>query len=186
MSAYVCLCWNNCLSRTSQTLFCPFLVINRFNSFNPHPPLPDSTNPFVINTTTISIQHSSFHTPNREEMEQYNELLDQFGGDEEALADAIEQFMTEYEKGMFIAMPSCLTRNDSNWQIEEGKYEPHLIIIIRGNRHTRETNNHQQFVPHYSSSFPTQPTIPQTPNNQWTHHDHALDGWNPPHLNTYQ
>lgn len=33
-----------------------------------------------------------------EEMEQYNELLDQFGGDEEALADAIEQFMTEYEK----------------------------------------------------------------------------------------
>lgn len=33
-----------------------------------------------------------------EEMEQYNELLDQFGGDEEALADAIQQFMEEYEK----------------------------------------------------------------------------------------
>jgi HPt (histidine-containing phosphotransfer) domain-containing protein len=33
-----------------------------------------------------------------EEMEQYNELLDQFGGDEEQLAEAIQQFMEEYEK----------------------------------------------------------------------------------------
>lgn len=31
-----------------------------------------------------------------EEMEQYNELLEQFGGDEEALADAIEQFMSMF------------------------------------------------------------------------------------------